>query len=257
MAEELTFLHLSDTHLLADEGELLGCSPAANLRRVLAGVAELPAAPRCCLISGDLAHDSGAAGYARLRTLLAPLDARGIPILPALGNHDDRAAFRRGFLGQGTDDAAPYHYARDLGGLRLIVLDSLVPGAVAGRLGAAQLAWLADELGRGDARRTVVALHHPAAPTGIPWLDTDLLADADALRATLAGHPILGVLAGHCHAASATTFAGTIAATAPAVAFQFRPGISDNDGGERIVAGSGFNLCTVRDGALIVNPIMR
>lgn len=248
-----TFLHLSDTHILADDGDLLGGNPARNLRRVIERVVDLPVAPRFCLISGDLAHDSGAAGYRRLRGLLEPLAARGIPLIAGMGNHDDRAAFRRAFLGAADGDDAPYYHASVHDGLRVIMLDSLVPGAVAGMLGEAQCSWLADQLRQPAERGNLVVLHHPAAPSGIPWLDTDLLRDADALRAALAGRRVLGVLAGHCHTASATPFAGTVAVTAPAVAFQFRPGVTD---GDRVAQGCGFNLCTVRDGALVVNPLM-
>jgi 3',5'-cyclic AMP phosphodiesterase CpdA len=252
MAGEIVFLHLSDTHILADDGDLLGMNPTRSLRRVLDYIADLPIAPRFCLLSGDLTQDGKIESYARLRQLLAPLAARDIPILSCPGNHDDRAAFRRGFLGQDTDDASSLQYTVILDGLRVILLDSLVPGANYGELGLEQLAWLANELAQPAERGTLIVLHHPVTLAGMPWLDNDLLRDANALRNLLAGKPVLGVLAGHCHAASATTFAGTLAATVPAVAFQARVGVPRME----LVDASGFALCTVRDGALLVSPIM-
>src|SRR5207249_3802650 len=80
--------------------------------------------------------------YARLRELLAPLEARDLPILACPGNHDTRAAFRRGFLGQDTDDDARLQQTVAIDGLRVILLDSLVPGSNHGELGPEQLAWL-------------------------------------------------------------------------------------------------------------------
>lgn len=249
--DEITFLHLSDTHFLADDGDLLGMNPARSLRRVLDHLAALPLAPRFCLLSGDLSQNGDEASYAHLRDALAPLTARGIPIHACPGNHDDRAALRRGFLGEPSDDGQ-LHRTVEQDGLRIILLDSLVPGADHGELGPAQLAWLTDELARQGDLRTLIVPHHPVALAGMSWLDADLLRDADALRDLPAGRPILGVLAGHCHAPSATVFAGTLAATAPAVAFAARVGVPRMD----LLDVSGFALCTVRGDQLLVNPIM-
>lgn len=248
MPDEITFLHLSDTHLLADDGEAMGVRPAAQLRRVLARITTLPIAPRFCLHTGDLVHDSGVVGYAHLRRALEPL---GVPLVATLGNHDERVAFRQGFLDEPDGDDRRYMTVRDFDGLRVIALDSLVPGAIHGELGAAQLAWLAEALAQPAPRGTLIALHHPVALTGFPWLANGLLRDASALAALLVQRPILGVLTGHCHAPSVAGFAGTLAVTAPAVACQFVPGLAETT----ITPASGFNLCTVRDGALLVTPI--
>jgi Icc protein len=248
---EITFLQLSDTHILADDSELLGVQPAAQLQRVLDRIAGMAITPQFCLITGDLTHDSGEAGYQHLLQLLAPLTERGIPLLVGLGNHDQRAPFRRGFLGEQTDDDRRYYHARSIGGLRIIVLDSLVPGAVHGELGQEQLAWLAAELRHNAPQGRLIALHHPVALTGMSWLADNLLRDADALEGVLRGHDIVGILTGHCHTPSAASFAGTLATTAPAVAFQFTPGTAQTT----ITGESGFNLCAIRHRKLLVTPI--
>jgi 3',5'-cyclic AMP phosphodiesterase CpdA len=244
------FLQLSDIHILAGEGELLGAQPAESLRRVLARIEAVPVVPDFCLISGDLAQESGIEGYRFLKQLLEPLVARGMPVLVGMGNHDDRAAFREGFLGEAGGDARPYYYAATHGGVRVLMLDTLIPGAVDGMVGEEQMAWLREQLRQPGEAETIVVMHHPAAPTGIGNVH---LRDADALRAVIEGRRVLGVLAGHCHIASATQFAGTIASSAPAVVFQL---VAEGEGGMRVVQGSGFNLCAVRDGVLLVNPVM-
>jgi 3',5'-cyclic AMP phosphodiesterase CpdA len=203
-----------------------------------------------CVISGDLAHGSGVAGYRFLRSLLEPLVTRGVPILAGMGNHDDRAAFREGFLGEDGGNDGPYYYAATHGGVQVLMLDTLIPGAVDGMVGEEQLAWLEEQLRQPGAEETIVAMHHPAAPTGI---GDRHLRDAEAFRSVLEDHRILGVLAGHCHIASASLFAGTIASSAPGIVFQV---VADGVGGMRAVQGSGFNFCTVRDGVLVVNPVM-
>ncbi|HEY8602045.1 MAG TPA: metallophosphoesterase [Thermomicrobiales bacterium] len=247
----ITFLQLSDTHILADDDELLGVRPAAQLRRTLDRIAGLAITPQFCLITGDLTHDSGEVGYRRLRQLLAPLTERGIPILVGLGNHDQRAPFRRGFLDERGDDERRYYHARSIGGLRIIVLDSLVPGAIHGELGQEQLAWLSAELRHNAPQGRLIALHHPVALVGLPWLSNDLLRDADDLEGILRGHDIVGILTGHCHTPSAASFAGTLATTAPAAAFQFVPGTALLT----TTGDSGFNLCMIQDRKLLVTPI--
>jgi len=249
MADEITFVQISDTHFLADDGEMRGVRPAHQLARVVARIAALPTPPHFCLHTGDIIQGGGTAVYAHLRRLLAPLQ---IPVLACLGNSDDRAAFRAGFLGGAGGDDRPYRQVHDIAGLRVIALDSLVPGALHGELGAEQLAWLAAILEQPDERGTIIALHHPPVLGGFPWLAANLLCDADALAAVLSGTKILGVLAGHCHAASAAHFGGTLAVTAPGVVFQITPGLA----AMAITPESGFNICTVRDGALLVTPIM-
>jgi len=237
-------------HILAGEGELLGARPAESLRRVVARIGELPVVPEFCLISGDLAQESGVEGYRFLKGLLEPLVERGIPILVGMGNHDQRAAFREGFLGEAGGDERPYFHAATLGGVRILMLDTLIPGAIEGMVGEEQLGWLAEQLSQESEAETIVVMHHPPAFTG---LGEGHLRDVEALRRVLAGRRVLGVLAGHVHLAGATMFAGTIASSAPAVVFQL---VAEGEGGMRVVQGSGFNLCTVRDGVLLVNPVM-
>lgn len=252
MASDTVFVHLSDPHILAGAGRLHGIDPAEQLRRTLDHLLGLPIAPVFCLITGDLTQDGAAESYRQLRALLAPLADRGIPLLVGLGNHDCRVHFRQGFLEQKTADDGQYYHVAEIGDLRVIVLDSLIPGEDAGELGDTQLAWLAERLARPTSCRTVIALHHPVALGGMPPLEKDTLRDATALAAIVREHEILGILAGHCHNPSATTFAGMLAVTAPAIVFQAIPGI------EQFATrpGNGFNLCTVRDGQLLVTTVI-
>jgi 3',5'-cyclic AMP phosphodiesterase CpdA len=252
MTEDIVFIHLSDPHILASDDRLFGIAPVEQLRRTLDHLLGLPLAPAFVLITGDLTHDGEEESYRRLRTLLAPLAERGIPLLLGLGNHDRRAQFRRGFLSQATDDDHQYYHTTECGDLRVIVLDSLIPGADGGELGETQLGWLTEQLARPTSRRTLIALHHPVALGGMPPLHNDTLRDAPALAEIVRGHAILGILAGHCHTPSATSFADTIAVTAPAIVFQAIPGI------EQFATrpGNGFNLCTVRGDKLLVTTLM-
>src|SRR5262249_56775162 len=65
--------------------------------------------------------------------------------------------------------------------VRLIALDTLVPGQVGGRLCAERLGWLAARLEEAPARPTVVFMHHPPFTTGIAPMDQHRPADAAEL----------------------------------------------------------------------------
>jgi len=104
----------------------------------------------------------------------------------------------------------------DYPGLRLLCCDSSVPGRDDGELGPTQLAWLDRELGRDPEVPVVLAMHHHPVPSGIAFMDTIMLSDADRLAAVLGGHrPPTRILTGHLHRPSAAMLAGSLVTSAP------------------------------------------
>jgi 3',5'-cyclic-AMP phosphodiesterase len=253
----MTFLHLSDLHLVSPGRLLTGVDPLRQLRSVLARIARLAVAPAFIVVSGDLTEDGSAAGYAVVNEVLSELAGTGAPVLLALGNHDDRATFRRVVLGAARcDDPGPYCYSRLIAGLRVIVLDSTIPGEAGGALGTAQLAWLESEVQRPAPRGSLIVLHHPCRLAGpVHHYPAFILREAAALEALVARHPerVVGVLAGHTHQANSAPFGGTLHATAPAVLRQL-----DYFAGPAYttVPGAGFNLCQLDDRGLLVCPVL-
>lgn len=61
-----------------------------------------------------------------------------MPVVAVAGNHDHRAALRVHLLGEPADDA-PLDRVVRLGGLRIVVLDTTVPGHGRGELRPARL----------------------------------------------------------------------------------------------------------------------
>lgn len=255
MIDALTFVHLSDTHI-GPPGELqYGTDTAENLRAVARTVREMDLKPACFVVSGDLSNHGEPASYGLLREILDgefwPL---GVPVLLALGNHDDRAKFRQVYLGEaGADDSVYYRYVSTVGGLRFVVLDSLQTGLVHGLLGARQLAWLDEQLAAPGAEGQIVVLHHPSLPRGVPRPDDYLLEDREDFGAVLARHDVLAVLCGHSHVPTVGLFAGTLHVAAPATAYLLDPSVRV---GGRGFEATGFNICTVRGGRLMVNTVV-
>ncbi|KVM79497.1 metallophosphatase [Burkholderia ubonensis] len=202
---------------------------AAALARCIARLNALEPRPDAVLVTGDLVDFGRDDEYAQLRDLLAPLE---IPYYLMVGNHDDRAALRRAFADRPEwQDGEFVQYAFDVGAVRVLALDSQVPGASAGDLCDARLAWLAAQLDASRDRPVIVALHHPPFASGIGHMDALRLAPAAAakLDALLRGHPnVERVLCGHVHRTMFARFGGTIASAVPAPAHQVAFDLRDN-----------------------------
>src|SRR3954469_4493637 len=184
----ITFLQLSDLHLAPPGSLLSGIDPIVQMRSVLGRIAQLETPPAFIVVTGDLTDDGSADGYAVVNEVLTELGSSVTPVLLALGNHDDRTTFRRVVLGEEwSEDPGPYCYSRLVDGLRVIVLDSTIPGEAGGALGAGQLAWLEGEVQRPAPRGTLIVLHHPARLAGpVHHYPAFLLREAAALEALVA-----------------------------------------------------------------------
>jgi 3',5'-cyclic AMP phosphodiesterase CpdA len=194
------FLVFSDLHLVEDGVEIIGLDPLARFRDGLEhALAQHPDASRLVLL-GDLTHHGRTAQYQRLRDAL---DGLALPISFLLGNHDNRATFRRVFAEVEATSSGHIQQMVDLGPACLITLDTLDDHADpkhSGRLCADRLAWLERALTWAAGRPVVVALHHPPFATGFAGMDAIALQDPAPLYALLKGYPgAVQLLCGHIH----------------------------------------------------------
>src|SRR5689334_15886828 len=217
-------VQLSDTHI-RQPGQLAyrRVDTSTYLARAVAAVGSMPQAPDAVVLTGDLTDFGRSDEYAHLRALLSPLSC---PVYLMPGNHDDGAALRSAFPDHPELQQNPVGdrvcWAVDIGGLRLVALDTTVPRAAQGELEAPQLAWLDRTLAAARTAPTIVAVHHPPFPTRIGHMDDiGLVHGADAFAAVLARHPqVERVIAGHVHRSMQCLWAGTIAMTCPSTAHQ-------------------------------------
>ncbi len=212
---------ISDLHLPA-EGQLTygHVDTARALSRIIAHVNALSPLPDLAVISGDLTNDGSLAETRHAAALLAGLDCACV-VLP--GNHDRRDNLRAGMAPE-VLPAAPgafLHYALDHLPVRILALDSVDAGAPGGALCPARLDWLAARLQEAPDRPTMLFLHHPPAPLGVPETDEDGFVGAEALGALLARHDnILRIAAGHIHLATTSLFHGVALVTAPSTGME-------------------------------------
>lgn len=242
-----TLLHLSDTHLLAGNRPLGGrFDTAENLERTLEAAERMRLRPDAIVFTGDLTDLGEPEAYRALRAAVEPFAERlGAPLVWVAGNHDERPALRAGLLDEEPSEE-PVTGVWDLGGLRLVALDSTVPGWHHGDLDPDQLAWLTEILAQPAPLGTILALHHPPLPSHIPLFDILELRNQTALAEVIAGTDVRGILAGHLHYSTSGTFAGVPVSVAAATCYTMnlaRPAVEVNG----MDAGQSFHLVHVYD----------
>lgn len=242
-----TVVQLSDPHVTEPGHRLEGrIDTGAFLARAVAAVGALSPVPDAVVVTGDLVDAGTPAAYAHLRALLAPLAA---PVYLLPGNHDDPAALRAACLDQpwmAAPDAPGLAghvlYAVGIGPLRLVALDTVVPGAPHGALCAARLAWLDRTLAAAPSTPTLVAMHHPPFDTGIAHMDAmGLREGGEALADLLRRHPqVERVLCGHLHRPIQCGFGSAVAMTAPATAHQIALDLDAHSDARLVMEPPGF-----------------
>ncbi|MEQ6896745.1 phosphodiesterase [Microbacterium sp. KR10-403] len=240
-------VHVSDTHLLAGNRPLGGAyDTAGNLGRTLAAIENLAVRPDAVVFTGDLTDLGEPGAYAALKAAVEPVAERlGAQLVWVAGNHDERPELHRDLLGQ-PPTQEPVTAVHDLRGLRLVALDSSVPGWHHGDLDDAQLAWLREVLAEPAPLGTILALHHPPLPSHLPLFDILELRHQDALAEVIRGTDVRGILAGHLHYSTHGMFAGVEVSVAAATCYTMnlaRPAARVNG----MDAGQSFHLVHVYD----------
>ena len=216
--------HLSDPHLLAAGARQYGViDTEAGLRLALARLARLEHPPQALVFTGDLADLGEPAAYRRLREVVEPAAAElGAEVVWVMGNHDDRAAYSRELFG--TEDDGTQDRVHEVAGLRIVSLDTSVPGYHHGEITDAQLEWLAGVLREPAEHGTLLALHHPPIPIPMtPAWELIELHDQHRLAEVLVGTDVRCILGGHFHFTTYSTFAGIPVSVASATCYTGDP----------------------------------
>ncbi|CAN7538659.1 phosphodiesterase [Bosea sp. LjRoot90] len=214
--------HITDLHIRPLGKPAYRVSETNALtERALDVVAGLRPRPDALVITGDLTDCGLAEEYELLANLLARIE---VPVLLLPGNHDRRETLAAGLqLGpHAVLDDGFIQFSADIGDIRLIGLDTLLPGQSAGALCDKRLAFLETALAGSNGKPVVIFMHHPPFDCGIIHMDRIRLLDgADGFRDIVSQHQnIERIVCGHHHRPITTRFAGTIAQIAPSVTHQ-------------------------------------
>ncbi|GAA1465655.1 phosphodiesterase [Microbacterium thalassium] len=250
-APERVLLHISDTHLRADSRLFDLVDGAERLERALRAIEGTGIRPDAVVFTGDLADLGEARAYADLRDLVEPFAERlGTRVFWVMGNHDDRAAFRAELLDDPSADMRPVDRVDELDGLRLITLDSTVPGEHHGQLRDEQLEWLGEVLATPAPLGTILAMHHPPVPSVLPLAASVELRDQRRLARVLRGTDVRAIIAGHLHYSTFATFAGIPVSVASSTCYA--QDLTVPTGGTRPQDGAqAFNLVHLYDDTVV------
>ncbi len=210
---------LADTHVAAYKNEQYrGFFPSKNFQQVLAQVSEKN--PEAMIITGDIARLKGELGdYSAIQDQFLTLN-NNMPVLMALGNHDDRRNFSDIFNNNSQNKQEVFNkhvLVADYGQFRIVLLDSLMyVNKTPGFLGLEQRNWLQRYLDIPDERPVFIFVHH-TLNNG----DTDLL-DADRLFKILKKQKkVKAIFYGHSHVYKITERDKIKLINIPAVGYNF------------------------------------
>jgi len=212
---------VTDMHVKADGRLAYGrVDTAGMLAACVDHLLHLGRQPDLVLFTGDLVDFGRADEYSLLRRLLAPLS---VPFYLLPGNHDDRERLREAFPEHRyLRQWAPFvQYVIDAWPLRIIALDTLVPGELHGRLCAERLAWLDAQLTAAPDRPALVAMHHPPFATLIGHMDDIGLEGREEFARLIARHrQVERIVCGHLHRPIEARVGGVVTSTCPSPAHQ-------------------------------------
>ena len=219
--DSVRVVQFTDTHLFGTAaGTLRGIATLATLRSTLAHADAHIRSADALLVTGDLVQDDPA-GYAPFCAAFAALFK---PVLTLPGNHDDVAAMQTAMR------TAAFQYCghRDFADWRIVMVDSVIPGAAGGHVSSDALASLRKSLEDAGQRHVLVCLHHHPVPMRSRWLDTVGLENPDEFFATLDATPqVRAVLWGHVHQTYDGQRRGVRLLATPSTCAQFLPEADD------------------------------
>lgn len=242
-------LHLSDTHLLAGPQPLYGSVDSrAKLLSLFERLSAAERKPEAIVFTGDLADKGELEAYDELRSIVEPAaEQMGAKVIWVMGNHDKREHFKERLLDE-APDMAPMDRVYEVNGLRIVTLDTSVPGYHHGELSDSQLSWLRSVLRTPAPDGTILALHHPPVPSVQDLTVLVELRHQRDLAAVLAGTDVRSIIAGHLHYSTFATFAGIPVSVASATCYTqdlATPGTRGQD------AGQGFNMVHVYEDSVV------
>jgi 3',5'-cyclic AMP phosphodiesterase CpdA len=193
----------------------------ARLDLAVEHINRLGAAVDAVIVTGDLTTEGSRSEYARVRASLSRLTP---PCYLIAGNHDERSNLRAVFADHAYlhADRTFLHYSIEEHPLRLVGLDTHVPGEEGGELCEGRLRWLREVLAAEPRRPTLLFLHHPPFRSGIPSFDATACRGAEELGAIVRAHEqVQGIACGHIHRAMHVRWCGTVVTVCPSAAFQY------------------------------------
>lgn len=147
------------------------------------------------LITGDMTEYGTEADYEQLRKELEQRFSH-VPVIVTPGNHDDRSAFQKGWLGRTTVTDEPFCYVYRLGSMSILSMDNSSPGSSDGKIGDYQCKWLKTVIEEEKHQTQLLMTHHHLLPDQADFPSCEITEDFPGI---MEGSPISLILCGHTH----------------------------------------------------------
>ena len=232
-ASDFTFVQISDSHI--------GFNKPANtnvlgtLQAAVAKIDALPVQPDFLIHTGDLTHMAKPGEFDAMEQVL--LSARVAQRFYVPGEHDTSVDDGKEYLARyGKQTRGSGWYSFDHKGVHFVALVNVIQLEDMGKLGAAQLAWLEDDLrGKSSSTPIIVFAHIPLWTVYPGWgWSTE---DGEQAMALLKRFGSVTVLNGHIHQVMQKVEANVTFHTAMSTAFpQPAPGSAPSPGPMKVPA---------------------
>lgn len=225
MGDRVRFLQISDLHTMSRSALLHKTGDiSVRLGTVTDMMMTVDPAPDIVLLTGDLVDRSSGWDYDEVLQFSELLEgALRRPVVALMGNHDNREKFDALF-GVIPSDAVrrpgdSHDHMRMVGGARLLVVDSSVPGRSYGELSDEQLEWIGAMAEEPAPSGTLLSMHHPPISSPMPQLRFAGLRNSPDLSEALKGSDVRAIVAGHYHHPCSAMWHGMLVWCGPALAY--------------------------------------
>jgi len=213
---------ITDLHVVAKDRLCYRKVPTnEQLAQSITHINSLDPLPDAVIASGDLTDHGRPEEYDLLREILSDLIP---PVFVIPGNHDRRDVLLKAFASEEymPPPEVPFvNYAIDRYPVRLVGLDTSVPGHHHGMICEERLRWLDDTLSARPDCPTLIFMHHPPFRTGVRWMDASGLHGGRTMENIVRRHrQVVRVACGHIHRPIHVAWGGTIASTSPSTCHQ-------------------------------------
>lgn len=201
---------LTDTHVVdPNTDEELYVDNNGRVAEAIDSINRESPAVAAVLATGDLTQWGTPEEFAELSRLTAELRS---PILPLVGNHDNRDGIRECFPGVPWVEARHASWVVEVEHVRLVGLDSTRPGEAGAEFDHERELWLRSVLAQHHDGPTVLAMHHPPFVTGIDWMDRAGFIGLDRFTAVLSDTKVVDrIQCGHMHRPMSSVVGGVLA----------------------------------------------
>ncbi|AMN50632.1 MULTISPECIES: metallophosphoesterase [unclassified Psychrobacter] len=224
---QITDMHLSTVKGVIDKNLTSKCCCTRSFEAVLKQALSEDIRCDLILVTGDLVNEVKPDIYDHIFEVL---HATNIPFACIAGNHDvtdelggELPYFQRQLVPQPADARLLSRHIISTDYWQILLLNSAIPGKVAGEVTNADIDWLCAQLSACD-KPALIALHHHVMLMHSEWIDAHIADNVSACWQRMAAFPHLRVIiSGHTHQDQVRYHNGVTVYTTPSTCYQFKP----------------------------------